>query len=559
MKWEILGKSSTSIVDTLLKNRGIKTKKQKEEFFNPVLPDKIELKALGISKPEITKAIKRITLAKKNKEKVIVYGDYDADGICGTAILWETLYSLGLNVLPYIPERFSEGYGLNAESIKKLKEEDRGLGLIITVDHGIVANKKIDIAKELGIDVIITDHHQPGKIKPKAFATIHTTTIGGAAVAWIFSREIVKKFQIPNSKFQIDSSLELCAIGTIADQLTLIGPNRSIAKYGLEALRKTNRPGLLSLFEQAGINRESIGPYEVGYLIAPRINAMGRLTHAIDSLRLLCVKNKEKAKELSEYIGRTNIERQRIVDEVVIHAKEKLGTGTKDSVIVLAHKSYHEGVIGLAAAKLVDEFYKPAIVLSTKGDIAKASARSISGFNIIESIRKLEGLYIEGGGHPMAAGFSIETKKIEEFAKKFNKIAKELLTEEILSRKLRIDLELDFNRINQGLVDVLKSFEPTGLGNYPPSFVTRGVEVVEARTVGRDNTHLKLKLRQNSLVFNAIAFGLAKTHREAASSAYPLSPNTCLDIVYNIEENIWNGNKSLQLKIKDILLVKADY
>jgi len=551
MKWEILGKSSISIVDTFLKNRGIKTNKEKEEFFNPTPPDKIELKALGISKPEIIKAIRRITLAKKNKEKVIVYGDYDADGICGTAILWETLYSLGLNVLPYIPERFSEGYGLNSESIKKLKEEDPGLGLIITVDHGIVANKKIDIAKELGIDVIITDHHQPGKIKPKALATIHTTTIGGAVVAWIFSREIVKKFQIPNSKFQIGSSLELCAIGTIADQLTLIGPNRSIAKYGLEALRKTNRAGLLALFKEAGIDKESIGPYEVGYLIAPRINAMGRLTHAIDSLRLLCVKNKEKAKELSEHIGRTNIERQRIVDEVVIHAREKLGTGTKDSVIVLAHESYHEGVIGLVAARLVDEFYKPAIVLSTKGDIAKASARSISGFNIIESIRKLEGLYIEGGGHPMAAGFSIETKKIEEFTKKFNKIAKELLTEEILSRKLRIDLELNFNQINRELVDALKSFEPTGLGNYPPSFVTREVEVVEARTVGRDKTHLKLKLRQNSLVFNAIAFGLA--------SAYSLVPSALIDIVYNIEENIWNGNKSLQLKIKDILLVKADY
>ncbi|MDZ4209706.1 MAG: DHHA1 domain-containing protein, partial [Candidatus Curtissbacteria bacterium] len=351
----------------------------------------------------------------------------------------------------------------------------------------------------------------------------------------------------------INDGLDLAAIGTIADQLTLIGPNRSIAKYGLEDLGKTNRPGLLSLYRQAGIEKENIGPYEVGFLIAPRINAMGRLAHAIDSLRLLCVKDQNKAQELSGHIGRTNTERQKIVEEVVIHALRKTSldkTRDKQGIIVVAHESYHEGVIGLAAARLVDKFYKPAIVLSTKGNIAKASARSIPGFNIIETIRKLDDLYIEGGGHPMAAGFSIETEKIAEFTKKINIIAKTLLTEAILSRKLKIDLELNFNQINQELVDILKSFEPTGLGNPAPTFVTKGVEVVEARTVGRDNTHLKLKLRQNSFVFSAIAFGLA--------SAYPLIPNALIDIVYSVEENIWNRKKSLQLKIKDILLVKPD-
>ncbi|MFH1863453.1 MAG: single-stranded-DNA-specific exonuclease RecJ [bacterium] len=560
-KWEVLFKDKVpkkkdlnkeEIVKILLGNRGIKTKNEAEEFFNPTLPEKLTIVSLGINGEQVVKAILRIKKAFKTQEKVIVYGDYDADGITGTAILWETLYSLGLNVLPYIPERFSEGYGLNSESIKKLKEEDPGLGLIITVDHGIVAGKKVDIAKDLGIDVIITDHHEPGKVKPKAFATIHTTAVGGAAVAWIFSQEIKKKIKTKNQKKKaINDGLDLAAIGTIADQLALIGPNRSIAKYGLEALRNTNRPGLLSLFMQAGIEKENIGPYEVGFLIAPRINATGRLNHAIDSLRLLCVKEKKRAQELSGYIGRTNTERQRIVDEVVIHARERLGSGVKDSVIILAHESYHEGVIGLAAAKLVEEFYQPAIVLSTKGDIAKASARSISGFNIIETIRKLDDLYIEGGGHPMAAGFSIETKHIEEFRVRINKIAKTLLTQEILSRKLRIDLELQFNQINQELVNALKSFEPTGLGNPAPIFMSKDINLVDARLVGQAGKHLKLKLKQDSVVFDAIAFG--------QGSIYPkLTKETKLDIVYNIEENIWNGNKSLQLKIKDILLVKPE-
>lgn len=538
MKWEVLGKGkSKNIIDTLLKNRGIKTPKEKKEFFNPTRPEKLNLGKLGISQDEVKKAIKRIKEARRKKEKVIVYGDYDADGICATAILWECLYKLGLNVLPYIPERFSEGYGLNIESIKKLKEKDPDLSLILTVDHGIVADKKVDVAKDLGIDVIITDHHEKGKTIPKAYSIVHTTKISGSGVAWILSRELGSS-----------SGLDLAALGTISDQLFLIGPNRSIAKYGLEVLRKTSRPGLLSLFEEAQIEKEKIGTYEVGFIIAPRINAMGRLTNAIDSLRLLCTKDRKRARELADLVGRTNFERQKIVETVVSHAKEELGEKVEEGIIVLSHESYHEGVIGLAAAKLVEKFYRPAIVLSLKKDISKASARSIAGFNIIEVIRKLEGLYLEGGGHPMAAGFSIETSKIEEFTRRLNKISKPLLTEDLLSRKLKIDLEINFDQINQELCKKLKDFEPTGLGNFVPSFITKGAEVLEARTVGRENTHLKLKLRKDSKIFDAIAFGLGNFLTK-------ITPKAKVDIVYSIEENIWNNQTSLQLKIKDLKVI----
>lgn len=541
MNWQILSKKGGDIIETLLKNRGIKTEKAKKEFFNPVDPMKISLKSLGIKEFEIKKAINRIKKAKKNSEHVIIYGDYDADGISGTATMWETLHGLGIFVLPHIPERFSEGYGLNLESVKKLKKDDPKLGLIVTVDHGITAGNKVKELEKMGIDMIISDHHQMGKEKPKPLALVYTDRIGGSALAWILAREIIKAFKM---NFKIEERLQLAAIGTVADQLPLIGANRSIVKYGLAELNRTKRPGLVALIEEAGI-KENVGTYEVGFMIAPRINSMGRLKHGIESLRLLCTTVPMKAKEIAMHIGRTNSERQRIVEDVLLHARKYYKDIEKQSVIVLAHETYHEGVIGLAAAKLVEEFYRPAIVLSKKGEVAKASARSISGFNIIEAIRKLEGLYIEGGGHPMAAGFSIYSNKIEEFTTAINKIAKPLLTPEILSKKLKIDLELEFSDLTQSLYEELRKFEPVGLGNPGPTFASLGVEILDARTVGRESKHLKLKLKQDEHVFDSIFFGGGEIYSE-------LTPGSKADIVYRLEENTWNGRSSLQLVIRDL-------
>ncbi|QQG47830.1 MAG: single-stranded-DNA-specific exonuclease RecJ [Candidatus Woesebacteria bacterium] len=538
-KWEILDISGQNIIKVLLKNRAIYTKSEEKEFFNPVSPLKLSLKQLKISRKEVAKAIKRLNLAKINKEKIFIYGDYDADGVCSTAILWEVLYKEKHDCLPYIPDRFKEGYGLNSETLKKLKEENPALKLIITVDNGIVAHNALKTAKELNLDVIITDHHQKDKKKLDAFAIIHTTKISGSALAWIFAREILK-----NSK-AVENSLDLVAIGTIADQMPQLKENRSFVKHGLVFLKNTKRKGLQEIFKIGRIDKNKIGTYEVAFMIAPRINAMGRLSHAIDSLRLLCVKDLKKAKELAKLVNKTNEDRQKIVEEMLLHAEKKLAKSTKDKIIILDHKSYHEGVIGLAASQITEKFYRPSIVISTKGDIAKASARSIKGFNIIEAIREVDDLILEGGGHEMAAGFSIEKSKIKKFKTAFKKISQKYLNQDLLTKKLKIDTKMEFEKINSNLLEDLKKFEPTGSGNHTPLFATMGVTVRDVKKVGSDQKHLKFTLTKNGLTFDAIAFNFAEKKGKIKSQSK-------LDIAYFLEEDNWGYLPKIQLRIRDL-------
>lgn len=544
MKWKISHQSSPitsveEVVTALLENRGLSTTADKNDFFKPKHPKFITLKELGISESEIEKALARIKQAKENSETIIIYGDYDADGVSATAVLWEVLHNSGFDVHPYIPDRFEDGYGLNASRVQKLKSEYPNLKLIITVDNGIVANKQVEEITTSGIDVIISDHHQVSEALPNAMAVIHTDKISGSGVAWMLARELAAKGII-----NTHPALDMVAIGTIADVLPLLGPNRSFVKYGLEELNRVKRPGIAQLCIQAGINADTIGVYEVAFVIAPRINSMGRLKSALDSLRLVCTRNLEYAQKIAHEISKTNSERQKIVEEVVIHAQEQAAK-EQNSVLIIAHESYHEGVIGLAAAKLVEKYYRPAIVIYKGDTIAKASARSIDGFNIIENIRKVEHLIIEGGGHPLAAGFSIDVSKIEEFIKVFNENCIDLLTEDILQRSLGIDMEVDFNLLNWDLVKELKAFEPTGSGNKQPIFVSTGVKVQQFKPVGQDGKHLKLIVEQNRKKFDAIGFNLGKY-------ASTLSIGDTIDVAYSLEENTWNGNTVLQLKLKDI-------
>jgi len=535
IEWDVMASlQDDDVLGSLLKNRGLMTEEARSEFFKPKNPKEITLKELGIMETEVKKAKRRILKAKNTGEKVVVYGDYDADGVTATAIMWEGLYGLGIDALPYIPDRIIEGYGISETQISKLKAQNKDLGLIVTVDNGIVANEAVAVANKLGIDVIVTDHHSLGKKVPKALAIVHTTEISGAGVAWVMIREL-----------GVEMGLELPAIGTVADQMTLLGANRSIVKWGLTNLNRTGRLGLLAMYDKAGVSLGEIGMREINYVIAPRINASGRLGSAMDSLRLLCTKKGDRAGEIAEALQKVNSERQKLVEESVARAVGQVGGEMSEGILVIAHEEYHEGTIGLIASALVEKYYRPAVVFSKGRRISKASARSISGFNIIETVRELEKYLVAGGGHPMAAGFSVRTDQLAEFTEKLVAISKPILTEDVLKKSLRIDLEIGFSLIDWKLVERIEDFSPFGLGNPRPVFCTRGVEIKEVVTVGEGGKHLKMTLRNEGREYGAIAFGMGEMMNEIENGEK-------VDVAYSVEKNVWNGRENLQLKVRDI-------
>ncbi len=551
-KWEIVAESKNKksklkvdeIITILLKNRGIKTPKEIDLFLHPSLKD-VTIGSVGIDKKQLEIALKRIAKAILEKEQIIIFGDYDVDGICGSAILWEVLHSLGASVLPYIPHRMDEGYGLSKLGIQNISEKIKNIKLIITVDNGIVANEPVEYAKTQGIDVIITDHHVPSVKTPDALAIVHTTKLCGTGVAYLLSKEIKKKQDIKDE--ERDTHLELVALATVADLVPLTKENRTLVKFGLEYLRETQRPGLKALFKESGLVQNAIGVYEIGHIISPRLNAMGRLEYAIDSLRLLCTKDRLKAMVLADKLGRTNKERQTLTQETALHALTHFRSQEDNvkTLLFIAHDTYQQGVIGLVAGKLVEEFYRPAIVLSKGEKYSKASARSVHGFNIIEFIRSASEFLIDAGGHPMAAGFTVETEKLELLEKEFDRLAKDKLTTDLLTRVLKIDLEIPLSQVTFELYNKLSDLSPFGMANPEPIFVSRRVEVQEIRLVGNDKKHLRLQCRDESFMLNAIAFGMGEKAKD-------LKAGDKVDIAYVIALDTWNGNKKLQLKIKDI-------
>jgi len=615
--WQIKNKlekklKAEEIIKLILKEKGLKTKKEIKEFSNPPSPYGIKPKQLGISRREINKAIKRIEKAIINQELMVIYGDYDADGICATALLWEILDSLGAKVMPFIPDREEHGYGLNKEGIDSILELYRSepLKLLITVDNGIVAHDGINYAQKKEIDVIITDHHQPQIKKkprrltksssevngpaeeelnlPRAQAIVHSTETSGAGVAWFLAREVYYYFKQekprrlaqPPSKvgkmtkdkilrgFKASNSLELACIGTVTDVMPLLGVNRSLVKHGLEELHRSQRPGILALCSQTGTVQKEINTFHLGYILGPRLNAMGRLEDALESLRLLCTKKTVRANGLAGKLDFTNRQRQQLTEASFKHAQRSwLQAGEKDKkLIFVSHSSYNPGVIGLVAGKLAREFYRPAVVISQGKEFSKGSARSIKGFNIIQAFRDLGTIFEDVGGHPMAAGFTVKTEKLTELKKKLNSLAKKEIKADLLRPVMEIDLEMNLAEIDWSLLRAVEKLAPFGLGNRRPVFASRDVEVVGIRAVGRDRKHLKLKVRtigqKRSVpqprrmtasssevspwpVFEAIGFNLGHL-------AAKISPGEKIDICYTLQKNVWNGKKSLELEIKDV-------
>ncbi len=481
------------------------------------------------------KAHKRINQAIKNNELIVIYGDYDVDGICASAILYKALSSLGTKVLPYIPHREKEGYGLSILGLEFAR--DSGATVVITVDCGIVAFEQAKFAKNIGLDLIITDHHLPADNLPDAFATIHSTKMCGAAVAWCLIKDIIKK----------DLTLELLqfvAIATVCDLIPLVGLGRAFVFEGLKILNQTTNLGLLALINESDIRLDGISSFEIGYIIGPRLNAMGRLEHAIDSLRLLCTKDPVKANRLAKLLADTNATRQQITIKAVEQARNLIDVAK--NIHVLASSQWNQGIIGLIAGRITEEYHRPTVAISVGKTISKGSARSVDGINIVELIRKHTDILIDIGGHPGAAGFSLESKYIQSLKKRLESHRIDL---QEVERVLQIDAEIDTSKLKKKLIIDLQKFEPFGSGNPKPMFTTSHMQVSDIRTVGQGK-HLKFKVvdpERSEVPIDAIAFGMGDLINI-------LQNGQQINLAYTPEIDQYNSLEKIQLKVKDIIL-----
>lgn len=537
----------SKLLDIVLKNREID---DVEAFLNPTHPSKL-LDENPEFKENFEKAKKIILKVIKDGKPIVIHGDYDVDGQTATAILWRTLYNdLNYkNVFPYIPNRFDEGYGVSFESLAGIRKmlKDRGFkddstALLITVDCGIVSNKEIDFAKENNFEVILTDHHQPSGEIPNADAAVWTDKATGAGISWLLANLLLKDIASENNKY-----LDLAAMGTICDLQPLVGINRSIAQYGIEKLNNSDLAFINAIKDSAQLTK--IDTYEIGWVIGPRLNATGRLESAMDSLRLLCTDSTDQARELAKSLNDVNKSRQDQTQANLLNAIEEFKDVEPTDIpnfIVTSHQTYHEGVIGLVAGKLVQTYYRPAIAISIdkENGKAKGSARSIKGISIIETLRKFEELFINVGGHEMAAGFSIEETKIETLKTKLSEITFEN-PESTFTRQLDLDCEISEDLANFDTIDEIQRLKPFGVGNPEPTLLIKDLEVFNINIFGKENSHVKLFLNlKNGATLTALAFG-----RRDLAEKYKNGDK--IDVAGVLSRNVWNGRTSLELKLKD--------
>ncbi len=537
----------------LLFNRGLKTQEAIDEFLNPDYSQDIHDPFLF---RDMHKVVDRLTGAIAKGEKIVVHGDYDADGVSASVILHQTLRDLGANVDVFLPHRDKEGYGLHTKTVDALHEQ--GVKIIITADCGISNKPEIDHAADYGIDVIVTDHHtQPLKLPDRAFATLHPSVAGetypfkflaGGGVAWKLCHALViadagKHCAEGYEKWLLD----MAAISTVADMVPLLGENRTILKYGLVVLKKTRRPGLRALMTNARVDLQKVSADTIGFQIGPRINAEGRLNHSSAAFQLLIENDPARASELAANVEITNVSRRQSTDVIAREVEEQLAPqNEKEYVLIAKGETWPSGLTGLVSGKYTSQYYKPVIMITKRGEEYVGSGRSIPEFNLIESLQSL-GEYLEKyGGHPQAAGFTIKRGKEEAFFAALREKAKEKLAGQELCPQLTLDGNLQLSEIDWNLFDILSLFAPHGQKNPAPIFASFGVRVAGLRTVGKANQHLKLELQQDEgKVWPAIAFS-------NGYHAKTLKIGDLIDMAFEVTVNEWNGNRELQLKVLDI-------
>jgi single-stranded-DNA-specific exonuclease len=496
--------------------------------------------------PDMHLAVSRIYKALLSGEKIAVYGDFDADGITATALLVQGLTKLGGEVIPYIPNRLTEGYGLNITALQSLHRQ--GVGLVITVDCGITAMTQVIKAQKIGLDIIITDHHTPPTLIPPAIAIINPKCTGstysfpdlsGVGVALKLLQAL---FQGMGREKHLETLVDLVALGTIADMVPLLGENRYLVKRGLELINSTPRLGIREMINRSGLHIGGITPENISWVIAPQLNAAGRLAHAISSYKLLMTDSVQEAQELTLWLEQKNTERQQLTTKALAKAKAQVLAEGITPLIVIANEEYPVGIVGLIASRLSDEFYRPAIVIKIGDQVSSGSCRSIPEFNIIFALEACSHLLTRFGGHSRAAGFVLPTKNMDHFKQSLSQLATTQLAEVDLRPCLDIEAEVTLPELGGDTFQTIQKLAPFGQGNPIPTFLSRSVEVFNCRTMGGNGEHLKLNLRQGGTVWEGVGFGLGSNQVEVSLP---------LDVVYNLEVDRWVGRESLRLNILD--------
>lgn len=530
----------------LLALRGYSAPDDAKTYLRPRLDQLHEPNCLT----DLDRAVERITRALRESETILVHGDYDVDGMCSTTLMVKAIQALGGNVIPFIPRRLEDGYDLTDAGVRAAREARAKL--VITCDCGTSAHGPIATLQASGIDVIVTDHHLPGGPLPPAYAVLNpnrpdctSSDKGLAGVGVAFKLALSLTRALGGNENVVYRMLDLVALATIADIAPLVGENRVFVRYGLRLLNEADRPGIRAMIRAAGLDRKNLTSGRVGFVLAPRLNAAGRLGSALRGVELLMAPNDQVANPIARELEELNARRQEIDRATLVEAREKVLAMDLPSTygIVLAEQGWHPGVIGIVASRIVEEFGRPTVLIALEGADGKGSGRSITAFDLHRGLAKCKDLLIRFGGHYMAAGVTISADRVAEFAARFNAVAASELTQDDLVPELRVDLEITLDQINDELETLLRHVEPCGIKNPSPVFVTRGVTVaVPPRVVGKDG--LKLLLTEGGRELIALGWGMGPRAQE-------LDEGEVIDVAFRLERDEWNGRSILQARLAD--------
>ena len=541
------------LVVQILHNRGIVDPVEVADFLNHGQHDDDPFRLKGM-----LVTVDRLRQAIVHQEPIAIYGDYDVDGVTSTTVVVQMLMALQAQVRPYIPNRFDEGYGLNNDALTELAEQ--GVKVVLTVDCGIRSVNEVIHGNSLGLDMIITDHHSVGAELPPALAVINPKQadcnypfkeLAGVGLAYKLVQAMLQT-DIPNPQgIKAEDFLDLVALGTVADLAPLHGENRALAAHGLRKLNQSLRPGLSALLQESGTRPVSITAGTIGFVLGPRLNAAGRLDSAWAAYNLLMAKTEFEAIHMAQQLDLQNKERQKLTHEMVEIARQAvLADEGQSPIYLISHQDFNPGVVGLAASRLVEEFYRPVLVAERGATETKGSARSIAEFHVTAALDKCADLLLRYGGHAAAAGFTLKNENVAALQERLLSIAHGELNMADLRPTISLDAEVNLRGVRPSLVQLILDLEPFGIGNPTPRFCSRNLTVKQCRTVGQDQKHLKLTLFDGKQDWDAIGFQLGHWLGQ-------LTPGREVDIAYNLEFNEWQGQKKMQLGLKDIRLSEA--